>query len=238
MKEVFLSDIELYFSDSIKENQIIITGDEAYHIQKVMRHTVGDIIYATDGKGKIYQTKISLIKKDIISLDIINNYLYFNNFENIFFCIPILKNSDRFEFAIEKLVELGITNIIIYNAVQSVKQKVNAERVNKIVKQALKQSLRAFLPNIDYKKDLSFINQDYNNIAIILDQNSNNFITDMVFDSRKNYFFIFGPEGGIDNKDINQLKNIQKYKIAKNRLRAETAIISTATIINTIIDYE
>lgn len=237
MKEVFLSNIELYFSDNINNNQIIINDDEAYHITKVMRHQVKDTIFVTDGKGIIFETQISSLKKDLIFLDIINKYLYFNKFENIFFCIPILKNNDRLEFAIEKLVELGVTNIIIYNAKRCVKNKINIERINKISKQALKQSLRAFLPKIEIVKSLDFINIDNNNVAIILEQNAEKSLQNINLSTNLKYYFIFGPEGGLDISDYNYLNNLEKYQITKNRLRAETAIITTASLINLKIEY-
>ena len=68
--------------------------------------------------------------------------------KNIFFCIPKLKYSDRFEFALEKCTELGITNFIIFDSERSIHKSDKKERWEKIVLSAMKQSLRSYLPNI------------------------------------------------------------------------------------------
>jgi len=52
----YLSGVELYYSSfgNIKGNNIIISEDDYKHIAKVMRHSIGDEIYITDGNGKIF----------------------------------------------------------------------------------------------------------------------------------------------------------------------------------------
>ena len=50
LEQNYLSNIELYYSQKIdlKNGNILIEGDESRHIQKVMRHQVGDELYVTD----------------------------------------------------------------------------------------------------------------------------------------------------------------------------------------------
>ncbi len=45
------------------------------------------------------------------------------------------------------------------------------------------------------------------------------------------YYFIFGPEGGLSEKELNFFEGENIYKIYDNRLRTETAVISAATLI-------
>ncbi len=144
----YLSGVELYYSSfgNIKGNKIIISEDDYKHIAKVMRHSIGDEIYITDGNGKIFLSIIKEIKKDSLTSSVKKILKYENEFSNIIFCIPKLKSSDRFEFALEKCTELGITNFIIFNSERAIYKSDKKGRWEKIVLSAIKHSLISYLP--------------------------------------------------------------------------------------------
>lgn len=156
------------------------------------------------------------------------------NWETLLF----LKSSDRFEFALEKCVELGITNFLIFNAKKSYKRGIKLERWNKILLSAMKQSLQSHKPKISFTESLKNYLPE-NSKKIILEQNSeisiNKYFEDI--DNRNELFnresyFIFGPEGGLTNEEIIGIKNSKQLQLTKNRLRAETAIIAVGSFIN------
>ena len=62
----YLSNIELYYSSSIKtdDDTINLTGDEFHHAVKVMRNKESNEIFITDGKGNIFICTIKKILKD------------------------------------------------------------------------------------------------------------------------------------------------------------------------------
>ena len=153
---VHLSNIELFYSarENFSDEIILLTGDEFKHAVKVMRSKICDTIYITNGYGLIFKTEILSFKKDNLSTRIIETIKTENKFENIFFCIPKLKNPDRFKFAIEKCVELGITNFIIFESKRTIAKGTNIKRWEKIALAAMKQSLRAYLPKIKLVKNL------------------------------------------------------------------------------------
>jgi len=73
-----------------------------------MRSKVGDKIYITNGAGLIFKTEILSIEKNKLSAKIIETIKTENRFKNIFFCIPKLKNPNRFKFVVEKCIELKV----------------------------------------------------------------------------------------------------------------------------------
>lgn len=93
-------------------NKIVITGDEFKHLANVMRHKEGDEIYITNGEGKIFKCVLETVVKKQAVANIIETKNYEKENSNIVFCIPLLQNVDRFDFAFEKCIELGITNFI------------------------------------------------------------------------------------------------------------------------------
>jgi 16S rRNA (uracil1498-N3)-methyltransferase len=226
-----LSNIELYFSpdDNISDGVIAITGEEFKHAAKVMRNKVGDILYITNGKGSIFKCKILSIGSDRLSARIINVTKSKNKLENIFFCIPKLKNPDRFKFTLEKCVELGIVNFIVFESQRSVAKGSNIKRWEKITLAAMKQSLRLHLPGIQLVTSLTEI-VDLPGEKLIFEQNAKHKFR-FKNDREKNYFFIFGPEGGFTDKEINLFDQSKVYSVGESRLRSETASVKVASLL-------
>ena len=119
-----------------------------------MRHQIDDEIYVTNGMGKIFKCSISQVNKKIVETKILDEFNFEERFPNITFCLPLLRNNDRLEFALEKCTELGLTNFIVYQAKRSVPKKLNLVRVEKILIAAMKQSLLSWLPKIRYASSL------------------------------------------------------------------------------------
>jgi 16S rRNA (uracil1498-N3)-methyltransferase len=231
MNDAHLSNIELYYSSKgLINNQILIDGEDYDHIVKVMRHSVGDILHITDGRGNIYETQIDNISNHSISATPANTFHYENTRQNIYFCIPRLKNPDRFEFALEKCTELGITNFVIFESRRSVSKGQKIDRWNKILLSAMKQSLRSYLPEIKVINSLKEI-FSLGGEKIGFEQNSSNKLAALKFNPLVDYYLIFGPEGGLDNDELASFKPENIYNLADNRLRTETAIIKAASLL-------
>lgn len=240
MRQTFLSNIELFYipQEFFAGNKIVITGDEFKHLANVMRHKEGDEIYITNGEGKIFKSVLETVVKKQAVANIIETKIYEKENHNLVFCIPLLQNVDRFEFAFEKCIELGITNFIFYEAERSFRKGDKTERWLKIAAAAMKQSLRCFLPEINFYKSILEISK-LDGEKILFEQNADIKFGELVKSNKKeelflkdkNYFFIFGPEGGLSEREFEQLKDSKKYKLTENRLRAETAVIAAAALI-------
>jgi len=231
------SDIELYYSTEISNNKIELIDVEFKHAVKVMRHKVGDVLRITDGAGKYYITNIVEISENNLIAEINSVTEFQNKFKNIWFCFPRLKSNDRFEFELEKAIELGITNFLIINTNRTIPKGAKLERWNKIAYAAMKQSLRMHLPRLEYLKSIEEIN-NFDGVKIILDQNGDeNLQKFLAHNTReindKPIYFIFGPEGGLTSEELNKLAG-NVVSLTENRLRAETAVITAAVLLNTI----
>jgi len=194
-----------------------------------MRNSVDDKIFVTDGNGTIYTTQIATVSVNHLSANIIERQVFENKARNIWFCIPVLKNPDRLKFALEKCVELGITNFILFNSRYTLSKKVKPEKFQKTVMAAMKQSLRAFLPQISSASFNEIL--QFDGAKILFDQN-----TKQEFDGKLNSnnqtYYLFGPEGGFDENEIESLEQENRFSLSSNRLRSETAIIKCASILN------
>jgi len=229
----YLSNIELYYCSSLTENeQIFQLADEEYHhATKVMRNKVGDSLYATDGNGKIYEGIITSIEKKSISVRVLKFNILQNRLKHFTFYIPNLRNPDRFKFALEKCTELGITNFILFNSERSVSKGFNIDRINKILLSAMKQSLKSYLPKVNILESVKNF-KDLSVEKVLFEQNSESKLVDKNFDTSKEFYFLFGPEGGFSEKEILDIQPTLILNLADNRLRSETAIIKVASILS------
>lgn len=234
-----LSDIELYYTEpeNISGNSISIRGEDTHHIINVMRHSAGDKLYVTDGIGNIYETIITKISKSEVTADIEQTFKYAKSLSNITFCLPRLKSADRLEFALEKCVELGITDFIIFQSSRTVAKGSKIERWQKITRAAMKQSLRSYLPDVNYLKKFNLLN-DLTGEKVLFDQKSKLQLTDYISSvekhNSKKYYFIFGPEGGLSDNELNSINNSISIKLTDNRLRSETAVVTAAALVSTL----
>ena len=230
----YLSDIELYYSAQVTDVNIAITGDEASHITRVMRHRIGDNLNVTDGKGYIYIGKINAITKYQVDLEVLSKNFKENILCNVYFCLPKLKSQERLEFAVEKCIELGISNFIFFPTERTIKSSIKLTRLEKIALSAMKQSIHSYKPlltEINSFEELLNTEDEF----IILEQKSKNKLTELILNKNIKYYFLFGPEGGFSNDEFLKLSNKQHYTMNTNRLRSETAAVCCASILQTLI---
>ena len=96
---------------------------------------------------------------------------------------------------------------------------------------AMKQSLRAFLPKIDFIDGLEKLKYESGNL-ILLDQSAEkSFCPDKFLPSEK-YYVVLGPEGGFHKDEVALFNRERFFSLTENRLRSETAIIFAAGLIN------
>jgi len=227
-----LSNIELYYSGPREpvNDILIISGEEREHLIKVMRHSAGDEVFITNGLGKIFKAVIENIFKDFVEAKISGTLNFKNKKKNFVFCIPRLKNPDRFEFALEKCAELGITNFIVYNSSRTISKGARIDRWNKVLLSAMKQSLLSYLPSLKSADTLKeIINKDGE--KFIFDQSGQKRLFKDLFKKEKKYFLIFGPEGGFTEEEIGLIMQNHIIKLSENRLRTETAVIKCASLL-------
>jgi len=231
----YLSDTFLFYSiKSPIAERIVVDGEEFHHCVHVLRMVEGDQINITDGRGSIFVCEIEKIGKDNLISVVRDEKQYKNPVTSIYLCLPFLKSADRFEFAVEKCTELGITHFIFYAAEKSPKFRVKPERIEKILVSSMKQSLRPFLP--DYKVIGSFtVLSDKHFRKVILDQKSDNTLNGFLLNAAEKNVFIIGPEAGLSEREIIEIGECTRYLLNTSRLRSETAAITCAAILTSKI---
>ncbi len=228
--------MHLFYTPDIRTHVYTLSEEESKHCIKVLRMQEGDAVYLVDGRGGFYETHIidAHPKKCVVEvLDVKLNFGQRNY--RLHMAISPLKFSDRFEWFLEKATEIGIDEITPIITKRSEKKELKLERANKIVESAMKQSIKAYHPQLHAIIGLNeFLEKDHsqtvNAIAHCLEDDKKK-----IFDIKSeqaNYLILIGPEGDFSVEEIDQAKNkgFVPISLGNERLRTETAAISACVL--------
>jgi len=224
--------MQLFYNSeiSIETKQITFDKIESKHIVRVLRKKENDILKITNGKGYLFDVKISFANDKKCLADIVavtekknprNYYLHV--------AIAPTKNNDRMEWFLEKATEIGIDEITPIICKNSERRIVKLERFEKIIQSAMKQSLKFTLPKLNEPRKFSdFINQNLDGkICIAHCEKQEKKLLKSVIDASEKVTVLIGPEGDFSSDEINKalMKKIIPITLGKSRLRTETAAL-------------
>lgn len=227
----------LFYTPDISGNQHTLNEQESRHIIRVLRLQIGDMIHLTDGKGTLFEAKISNDHDKRCEVVIGNEIKDFGKRKaRIHIAIAPTKNINRFEWFLEKATELGIDEITPLLCEHSERTVIKAERLNKVLIAAMKQSLKAYLPKLNpsvkFQKFIKDIRDEQKFIAYV-DESITNHLKNAV-KADKDALVLIGPEGDFSEQEVNLAaeNGFQPISLGKSRLRTETAGIAACHILN------
>lgn len=230
--------MQLFLSELIneKDKQFSFPKDESKHIVRVLRKNIGDFLHITNGKGILFKAQICLASNHNCVVDIIDTKEFIKHQYYLHIAIAPTKNNDRLEWFLEKATEIGIDEITPIICENSERKTIKKERLYKIVKSAMKQSLQYHLPKlndaISFKEFLVQKQKGNLFIAHCETQDKNELKNEVK--PQQEQTILIGPEGDFSNKEIElALKNQYKpVSLGNNRLRTETAGIAACHTIS------
>ncbi|OGU37952.1 MAG: hypothetical protein A2X61_11605 [Ignavibacteria bacterium GWB2_35_12] len=218
----------IYLPGLIREKRDFqIPQDEIKHI-KALRIGNEEKVIVTNGKGLSAKGNVNIIKKS--ESVFYPDGFYDNQGENSFrlaLAMGILDNKERFEFAFEKAVELGINEYFPLITNHTQRKKVNKERLIAKSISAMKQCCRSVLPIIYSPVTIEQLFQDNDKYERIILADFNGMRADEL-KNNVSTLVIVGPEGGFSREEIELMKRDNRLisiNLGNRRLRAETAAI-------------
>lgn len=219
-----------------------ISGNELKHIQ-ILRYKKGDSIIINN-----MQCNIIYISKEFAIINKIKD-VDENGVPNINLTLyPAFLKSDKMDYLVQKSVELGVKSITPFfsrNTIVKLDDKSKIKRknkLNKIALEAIKQCGRT--DNVNVNQFISFKNMlniifkhDFCIFAYENEKENIKKVIDKLKLKNDNYndiAIIVGPEGGFDNFEVEQLKqisNVYTVGLGQRILRAETANLNLISII-------
>lgn len=213
----------------------ILNEVESLHACKVLRLNEGDSIEIINGQGLVAQALIekSHHKRCEVKIERIQSFEKPNRHMHLAICPT--KGNDRFEWFLEKAVEIGVDEITPLVSENSERNKLNFERLEKIILSATKQSLRPFMPVLNPQIKVSeFIDNQRNALIAHCDEAFQR-ASIQGLHGDQNVTIMIGPEGDFSKHEIElALQNgLKSVSLGQNRLRTETAgVVAVALLRN------
>jgi 16S rRNA (uracil1498-N3)-methyltransferase len=221
---------------------VSLAGDEWHHCYNVLRMGEGDGIILFDGAGLCREGFIKVATKNegLIELtaDLSESFTVAGPNRLIVAFAPT-KNIDRTEFAVEKLVELGVDEICFLECDHSERNHLRLDRMEKIVLSAAKQSRKVYLPAL---RDLisptmliTHFKREHPDIQVYcchLDETSSALSENYL--PGQDVLILVGPEGGFSVEECEQmvLRGGKLVTLGPYRLRVETAAVAACASIH------
>jgi 16S rRNA (uracil1498-N3)-methyltransferase len=209
---------------------LTVSGDEHHYLARVRRARAGDRVELVDGAGRCAAATIARITDQVTELTVEAPQAIVSAPPLIRALIPWIKG-DRMDWCIEKLVEAGCDEIVVWPAARAVVQLDGERRTARIAKlaaaaqAAARQCGRAQVPAIRAADSLAVPSSG---VCIVLDPTA-----DAPLDAAgaAEITLISGPEGGFAPAELDALAAHTAAGLGPRVLRAETApVIATAII--------
>jgi 16S rRNA (uracil1498-N3)-methyltransferase len=229
-----------YFAINKINEKFILSEQDNFHIERVLRMRNGDHIVVTYDSKK-YDCVVNFDKG--VNVNIISELDVSNELECKVTLVYGLPKKDKFEMVVQKSCELGVSFIVPFIAKRSIpvlddkNTSKKLERWNMIAKEACEQSKRNELVKIsepvklkdvlNYKSELNLIAyEDLNCVG------SSHFYS-LLENNPKSITIVVGPEGGFDKNEVDFLNDngFVSVSLGKRILRSETAPLYMLSVI-------
>ena len=230
-----------FFSPDIQTSRRL-SAEDSGHAVRVLRKQPGDLIEVVDGAGRRFSCQLldtdpRGASVEILSVEEIPSYWT----QQIILAVAPTKNIDRIEWLVEKAIESGGDRFVPLRCEHSERKVVKTDRLRKIAISAMKQSLKATLPQIDemtpLKDFLTTLDEDIPNL--FMGYCSREYPLVSLVDRyrpRLSSVILIGPEGDFSPAEVEMAvkAGFIPSTFSPARLRTETAALFALNTIHVI----
>ena len=233
-----MSSLPFFFIESVSGNLVQLDESNSKHIVQVLRMEEGEKLNLTDGRGNLFVAAITKADKKKCSVNIVSTEKIPSPERKISICISLLKNSNRFEWFLEKATEIGIDEIIPLLCKRTEKQNFRLDRMQQILISAMIQSKQCWMPSLhEPVKFNSLFDTDKPNsfqqkfIAHCIPEEKRD-LADLLNSNLASQIILIGPEGDFTADEIEKARqhHFIPVSLGETRLRSESAGIVAATL--------
>ena len=248
----------LYLREDLAETavgeRLSITGQEAKHAATVNRTRPGQSVMIGNGRGLVASGEVIEATNAELTIDVAD-VQHVERQAPAITLVQALAKGDRDELAIQAATELGVDAVVPWAASRSVSrwegQKVakGRERWATIVREAAKQSIRAWVPEVGElatTRQVAALCTDAR--VLVLEPDAEAKLTDAVRDARPDksqetspdarpIVLVVGPEGGIAPSELDAFRDAgaELVRLGATVLRTSTAGPAALAVLNASI---
>lgn len=211
--------------------RVLLTGSEAHHAAAVRRVRVGEEVTLGDGAGVWLTGVVDEVapREVVITISARDDVVRTGGRVTL---VQALAKGDRDELAVQAATELGVDEIVPWQASRSVsrwdekKAVKGRERWQTIAREAAKQAHRAWVPTVTAPvttKQLAA--RAVEGRMLVLEPSATVRLGELSLDNDSDLVLVVGPEGGIDAAELAALSaaGAEIVKLGDTVLRTSTA---------------
>ena len=219
------------------DEQCDLDDRASHHLARVLRVKTGDRLSIFNGDSNNYQGAVVSVTKHQISV-LIDSIEPADTESSLNTCLALaVSKGDRFEWAIKKATELGVTSIVPILS-QRVDVRLSPERWQKkqehwqqIVISACEQSGRAVVPEVQDPTTLSqWLSEVEADCKLVLDPEAT---PNALHDQPTSIALLIGPEGGLAPSELKLTSEngFSAMRLGPRVLRTETAPLVALSVL-------
>ena len=225
----------LFVSETLrKDAAILIEGNQANYLARVMRVAPGDTIVLCDDQTGEWAAQVTRIDKRTVELVPRQLLRPREDVPDFTLCAALLKKPN-FDFVLEKATELGVRRIQPVLTRRCVADKLNLERARTIVCEAAEQCARTALPQLaePIRLDALLRQWDASRTLFFADELGGEPAASAFAGNPGPAAMLIGPEGGFDDAERSAVRALQQARpvtLGPRILRGETAAIAATAL--------
>ncbi|SCC90906.1 Ribosomal RNA small subunit methyltransferase E [Chlamydiales bacterium SCGC AG-110-M15] len=231
--------VDRYFLDSDfdVEHVYSIEGPEHHHLAHVVRGKEGGVIDLVNGRGYLAHARIQKLGRRNVDVCVEGvDYQEREGFRMIL--AQAMPRANRLDTILEKVTELGVTEIRLFPGERSEKRKrsENVDRMRSVLISAMKQSGRLYIPDLVLKGEIGEWDQlEGKGYFGDISEGAPLFEDAWKGDKPKGEaVFVVGPESGFSEREEGLLreKGFVGVKLSDAILRTDTAPIMALSLVH------
>lgn len=228
----------LYLSPALQSavagSRVVLLGEDAKHAITVARTRVGEHLSIGNGRGLVVSGVVEAVDPGQLTLavEIVREE---PRPSPELWLVQALAKGDRDELAVQAATELGASGVIPFAASRSVtrwdsaKAEKGRARWEAIVREASKQSIRAWVPIVEPVRAAAAISALES--VLVLDPTASARLSEVALPTAGRIHLVVGPEGGIDEKEFTVLGGT-RVRLGSEVLRTSTAGPAALAVLN------
>lgn len=236
--------MHIFYCNQIISGRALLSPEESAHCVRVLRLKTGDPVSLIDGLGGMFDAIISTAdaRQCILEITGTRQVPSARNF-NLHIAIAPTKNLDRFEWFVEKSVEIGIDTITPLLCQRSERRILKTERLHKLIISTMKQAMVPYLPVLNELTDFGKFTRSLkglqgNRFIAHCEESEKQLIKNALIPG-SDVVVLIGPEGDFSPEEIRLALDNEfiPVTLGQNRLRTETAGLFVCTAINLLNSF-
>lgn len=233
--------MQLFYAPDITIPSYTLSEEESKHCVRVLRLGAGDRLRLTDGRGNLYIAEVTDPDPRRCTVAVCRTLAAYEKRDyELAIAVAPTKNSDRFEWFLEKATEVGIDRIIPLECDHSERRTINMTRSEKVVVSAVKQSLKAYVPQLDpMTRFREVVAMPFEGTKLIAHCDKARGVRRFVgeeIEKNGRTLILIGPEGDFSPEEITfAVENgFKEISLGASRLRTETAALAAVVMVSFI----